>query len=370
MWDDAVLLQGRQTKRKWKEILILVFAAAFAVGAAWAMEHQEFLGDSWEAFWTRCNLKSDQVWNSIGCSTEAEAFYLEDAIVYVEDGQICVADINGNVQFRWDTLMEEPQYAQSKSAAVFYEAGGKDMFLLGADGIVHVSSANELDAAAVSDCGTAAVVTSGSGYLTVTKCYDSSGRVTKEIGLTDAAMVMMTFLRETDTLVSCLVTNQGSWVLRLDKADDTIEIPIESDIIYDLKPCGKGVALWTSDGIALYSQAGERIATYECASDSVIDWDSDTFAAVLTRSGTVCQLITVAENGIKVGDAGQLAGSGELSVCGNTVCVLDREELLFYDKSCELLGQSAYGASAQTVQAIHGGAVLFGDGEFMCCLIS
>lgn len=85
---------------------------------------------------------------------------MEDAIVYVEDGQICVADINGNVQFRWDTLMEEPQYAQSKSAAVFYEAGGKDMFLLGADGIVHVSSANELDAAAVSDCGTA-----GSRYL-------------------------------------------------------------------------------------------------------------------------------------------------------------------------------------------------------------
>lgn len=71
MWDDAVLLQGRQTKRKWKEILILVFAAAFAVGAAWAMEHQEFLGDSWEAFWTRCNLKSDQVWNSIGCSTRS-----------------------------------------------------------------------------------------------------------------------------------------------------------------------------------------------------------------------------------------------------------------------------------------------------------
>lgn len=366
MLDDAAVLEGRHTKRKWKTGLALVLAALALLGAAWTAGHWSTVRDAWCAFLPRHDLQTKNVWVSGAYGREAQAFALGDLVIFAGTEQISAVELDGTIRYRCDRAAGRPVSIHSRKEAAVYTPGGTELILLDSEGARTLSVPSGIDAAAVSDCGSVAVITSGSGYQTVTKQYNEYGDAIAEQGRTDSAMVMMTYIRRGDLLAACLIGMDGAWRLRI----GTEEFPLAADTVYDIKPCGDGVALWTNEGLLTYSAEGTLTGRLGFRAEELIAWDSDTFAAALVLRGRAYQICTLTEDGTTEESEPLPRPPRGLSVCGGSVCLLDSEELLLYDKTCRLTAASPHGASAMTVQAIDGGAMLFGDGEFMRCFTS
>lgn len=360
MLDDAVLLQGRHTKRKWKTIVLLLLAAAFTLFAALAAAHPESATALWKNILSRFSREPGNAWVSADYTIQARPLLLGSSVFYMDRGWGTISAMDGTVRSR--TPLEADCTVRAAAWAGCYCPGGNTLTIVGDDTFRTISIPGGIDAAAVSSGGRCAVLTCGSGYRTKTQVFDKAGNLIKEIGLTDRAMVYLDFVRYREILISCTVSTAGAWTLRFDGAE-TEEYPLDVGMVYDLKPCGDGAALWTNDGILYYGGAGEILGQMPC--ETLLDWDCDSFAAALSYDGGVYRLRTMDFFG-RITESEPLPRiPRQLSVCGNTVCVLDSEQLLVYDKQCHLKTVTPLGASTVSVQADYGGAVLFGDGEFM-----
>ena len=216
--------------------------------------------------------------------------------------------------------------------------------------------------AAVSDRGEVAVITQGSGCMTLTVQYDETGRKVGEIPLTDQAMVLMTYLRGSSILAGCCVTNQGDWVLRLDGEGNTIEVALDAALVYDMLPWSSGVILWTNRGLAAYTGDGACVQEVRLESRELLLLDSEEFCGAVIQRGAALLLLTVTEDGVKeTALTGQPRG---LSVCGSGLSLLDREVLVLYDRNGAPLREEPQGVLATGVQAVDGGAILFGETGF------
>lgn len=365
MWDDAMQMQGRHTKRKWKRAAALLILAALAAAGAWLSVHPEVPG-AWKSALARwmdrspCNL-----WVP-GEETPETAFLLEGQVYTLKKDRLQVWDLSGEAGESWTVELEEPRVVQSEHSAILYEGQGQELYLAGRE-LTQISIPGGIAGAAVSDLGEVSVITQGSGCMTKTERFDKSGRKVGELSLTDQAMVLMTYLRGSSTLAACCVTTQGDWVLRFDGGDNTmVEKALDVGLVYEIRPWSGGVVLWTDRGLAAYTGDGTCVQEIKLEARDLLCWDSGSFCAAAVRRGTEVLLLTVTETGVK-----EIALTGaprELSVCGSGLALLDSQALLLYDKSGALLREEAQGVLAQAVQAVDGGAILFGETGFFRAL--
>lgn len=360
MWDDAMQMQGRHTKRKWKHAVLLLLLAALTVAAAWVSVHPELPAAVKSALARSLDRSPQNRWVP-GEETPETAFFLEGQIYTLKGQRLQSWDLEGQAGDVWTLPLEEPRLVQSQHWAAFYEPQGQDLYLLGRE-LTQLQVPGGIYGAAVSDLGETAVITQGSGCMTLTVRYDKTGRKVGEIPLTDQAMVLMTYLRRSSTLAGCCVTNQGDWVLRLDQGGNTIEIALDAALVYDMLPWSGGVVLWTDRGLAAYTGDGDCVQEVRLESRELLLLDSGEFCGAVVQRGTALRLLTVTEDGVK-----ETALTGQpraLSVCGSGLSLLDSEALVLYDRNGALLREEPQGVLATGVQAVDGGAILFGETGF------
>ena len=360
MWDDAVQMQGRHTKRKWKTAGFLLLLAVLTTAEAWVSVHPELPGAVKSALVRTLDHGPQNRWVP-GEETPETAFFLEGQICTLKGQRLQCWDLSGQAGATWTVPLEAPQTIRSEKWAAFYESKGRQLYLLGRE-LTEISVPGSIYAAALSDRGQSAVITQGSGCLTRTVRYDSSGREVGEISLTDRAMVLLTYLRGTDTLAACCVTNTGDWVLCFDDGGHTIEITLDASLVYDLRPWGQVVMLWTDRGLAAYTPQEGLVQEVRLGSQEMIAWDSSGFGAAAVWRAGQCVLLTITEGGVK--EVALTEAPRALSVCGNSLAILDSQALLLYDRNSALLRTESQGALARSVQAVDGGAILFGETGF------
>ena len=365
MSDDAVLVQGRQTKRKWKHSLALIFLALVLLGGAWTAKNFQTVLEYGRTLWARILPYPSGTWVSTDYGPETCAFMLEDRIYFAEAGSLAALQLDGKIDDLQTNSLEAPQAVVTDGTAAVFDPGGSTLLRVTGQGITALDIPLGVDAAAVSDLGTVAVITAGSGYQTVTYWYDADGAPVKKLGLVDEAMALMTFLSGSDTLAACVISTDGTWHLRFYQGEDCLDISLDAAEVYDIKPCGQGVILWTSQGFCVFSAQGKLSAALEFSPERLLCWDSDSFAAaVLLEEGSPC-VVTLTADGKTASSAPLSRTPRSLSVYASHICVLDREALLVYDKHCLPKEQTSLGALTAQIQAIPGGVLLLGDGQFM-----
>ena len=360
MWDDAMPRQGRHTKRKWKLTVLGTVLAALTAGAAWVSVHPELPGAVQSALLVRLDDGAKDQWVP-GEETPETAFFLEGQVYTLKGGRLLAWDLEGETRGQWELPLETPQVVRSETAAVFYEPGGRTLYRLEGD-LTEISVPTGIAAAAVSDRGACAVLTQGSGTMTLTRRFDRAGNPLEDIQLQDQAMVLMTYLRNSDTLAACCLTEHGDWVLRFTDGNHTIEQPLEDRAVYDLQPWSGGVVLWTDRGLWAYDDGGTCVQQVRLNAGELLLLDSGSFCGAVVRRGSECFLLTITDKDIT--ETVLERKPRALSVCGSGLALLDSQALLLYDNHGALLRQEPQGALAAAVQALDGGALLFGETGF------
>lgn len=360
MWDDAMLTQGRHTKRKWKRTAALMLLAALAVTAAWASVHPELPADAKAALLARLDHAPKNCWIP-GEKTPETAFFLKGRVYTQKGNRLLAWDLEGAVREQWELPLKKPQAVRSDTAAVFYEAGGRTLYRLDGE-LTEYSIPTGIAAAAVSDLGETAVLTQGSGAMTLTRRFDRTGKPLEDIRLGNQAMILMTYLRDSNTLAACCLTEDGDWVLRFEDGDNTIEQTLEAQVVYDLRPWSGGVVLWTDRGLAAFDGGGTCVQRLRLNPEELLLLDSGSFCGVAVRRGTDVSLVTIRPQGVT--ETALEREPRALSVCGSSLALLDSQALLLYDNSGALLREEPQGTLAASVQALDGGALMFGETGF------
>lgn len=365
MSDDAVLMQGRQTKRKFKKSLILVTIALLLLAAARVAIHPQTLLDDLDTVFARFASGNADRWITTDYGPNACGFLLGNRVFFAEDGMHAAMQLDGSVIYREVTGLISPQAVVSEKAAALFDPGGRQLVVVTEQTVRTLDIPSGVDAAAVSSRGETAVITAGSGYDAITQWYDADGHLLRTIGFQKEAVVLMTFFRDGNTLAAAVLADEGAWYLRFYEEDHSVDIPLDVSEVYDLKPCGEGAALWCSDGLLIFSSTGNLVSSLEFAPEELLLWDSSSFAAAILLEEGAPVLITLDEAGNTFHSEPLSRTPRSLSVSASRLCVLDREALLIYDKQCRLKDSAPEGAFAAHVQAVPGGAAVFGDCEFM-----
>lgn len=360
MWDDAMPRQGRHTKRKWKLTILGIVLAALTAGAAWVAVHPELPGAVKSALLARLDDGPKDQWVP-GEETPETAFFLKGLVYTLKEQRLVAWDPEGEAQGQWELSLEAPQVVRSEAGAVFYEPGGRTLYRLDGE-LTELSVPGGIAAAAVSDRGACAVITQGSGAMTLTRRFDRAGNRLEDIQLADQAMVLMTYLRNSDTLAACCVTEDGDWVLRFADGNHTIEQTLEDRMVYDLRPWSGGVVLWTDRGLMAYDDGGTCVQQARLNTGELLLMDSGSFCGAVVRRGAECLLLTITNKAVT--ETALEREPRALSVCGSGLALLDSQALLLYDSNGALLRREPQGALASSVQALDGGALLFGETGF------
>ena len=360
MLDDAVLMQGRHTKRKYKWI-ILAAAAFVALTAAWLGAHpgtiQSLVRRTRAGLLPNTEHYIDMPEGTTACAPT------ETRIICAGSGFLRVLDRSGREMLQSDTELVSPLIRTAGDWAVVYEPGGVQFYLTGKSGITAVELLSGVDAAAVSSRGDAAVITAGSGYLTELRRYDADGVLLSRTGFTDRAVGRITFLSD-GTLAHCGVSPEGVWFLTIGGQD----IPLASRLVYDLKPCGSGAAVLTSEGLEFYDLSGEQTGAF-LPDAPVLDWDCGEYAAAVFWGQGRYRLAAVSPDGV----AQETALSQRpraVTVCAGCTAVLDRQALWIYDAGGALLERSSRFQSADDMTAGPFGPALTEDGTILLHKIS
>ena len=347
-------ITGRGTKRKWKRLAALLMAAT-ALSAAWLAAHPEIIGHAARYVRQRLIPAHAGQWVEFPGSGSACAM-AGDTLITQETGRICAFDPEGRLRWSEETALGEPMLRSCGGRAVLYEPGGTELRLADRSGLRTLPVSSGIDAAVLGSDGQAAVITAGSGYLTETWIFDPKGSRRASRGFSDRAAVFAAFL-ENGQLAQCCLSPAGQWSLLMEEMDP---IPLTAELVYDMRTCGDGVALWTCDGIELYDEDGRRAGAL-AARGQMLDWACGSFAALLCREAGSYRLLTLWPGGS--GESETLPEAPlELAVTRDRAALLGRETVTVLDRSGTLLRRSPAGAGH--IFNVGDGLILVGDGRF------
>jgi hypothetical protein len=305
-------------------------------------------------------------WQSVSCTPETKAVSLGSGICLLTEGTATVLDAQGRVQYCIET---EVQQLCGNASAAAYTPLGKTLYLLEDDRTERLTISGGIDTVILGRDSCVAVITSGSGYLTQTLIYDTSGQLLGKIGLTDAAMVAAAFLSKDQLLSGLCVLKDGSWELRYYGTDGVLRntAALEDLTYQDVYSCGEGVLLETEEEVLFMNETGDQTGrfTWESKHLDALECSQEGYAVLALSEGCTYELYTIGMDGSLWGKAQLDEPIRGLSVCGNTVCILDFEGLEVYDRHCEPTKIFPEGARAATVIAEDGACWLLGDGELM-----
>jgi hypothetical protein len=335
MLADGPQVQERQTKRNGKILAALIFAAAAGIAGAWLLEQNIQLR------------KPNLQW----LETEGPQLLTvsDELAVWADLEQIQVRRLDGTNLYGLEIQLEDPVAVTAGDQILVYTPGGTALTRLDKTSGETWNIATGIDAAAVSRDGQMAVITAASGCLSVVELRTAQGAILETRAMAGAAAAMVTFLAD-NTLAICYVTEQGQWILETDR-----EVELSAAVVYEMQPCGDGVALWTSDGITRYDRAGNLLGQLSLGSEQVRMWAcGDSAAAVIWQTGGY-RLVMLSEDG-EISQSDILwEVPQDIAVWKSFAALLDSREVLIYDNRCDLRTRSFDGARACGLWAVSGG---------------
>lgn len=366
MWNDAALGAGRQIK--WKYIIALLALAGACLWAAW-------LGaEGVELALTRLQGRGRTPvdWREFPCAPEDKTAPLSGGGAAVcLGGTVTVMDNGGGEAYSLETG-EEDLCLTGDSAAAAYVPGGKTLYWMGEWGWREMTFPLGVYGAFPGEEDALAVLTTGSGYLTKIVFYDSAGKVTGEIGMTDRIMAAGGFCQEDRRFWALCISGEGRWSGEVyDMTGERLcSVPLENP--RQILSCGTGAAVLTATELIFFTGDGLETGRYSLEGAPPSQWRcSETgWALLVWQRGRQTVMKTVSREGTLLGETVLDGPVRDVEVCGNVLYALDLQTLGVYDKQCSLLDSCGDGARAAGLTAFSGGCWLFGSGEVKQYLIS
>jgi hypothetical protein len=332
MLADGPQVQERQRKRNGKLLAALILAAAAGIAGAWLLEENLQLR------------KPDLDW------LEDSALAVSDHLVVTADRtQIQVCSIKGKELYQIELSLEDPAAVVRGDQILVYTPGGTTLARLDGKSYDTWEIASGIDGAAVSSEGKIAVITAASGCLSVIQLWSPQGEILEVKSRENAAAGLVTFLSD-GTLAACYVTDQGRWILETDR-----DTELSATVVYEMRPCGDDLALWTSDGLEIYSKSGEALAQLSLRPGQIQRWACDTIVAAVVWQEGGYRLVTLSPDGTACRSSVLTEVPQDVAVWKSFVSILDSREVLIYDNRCSLRTKDQAGSRACRLWRVSGG---------------
>lgn len=352
---NDTLKTGCQTK--WKFIIILLCMAALAVGTALLLEHGQRLG----YYGHRLCLEGD--WRPMETAVPLDGGAVDGMLYLLTEQGLVQMDEEGCLHL----LLEETgdRALAEGGGLVYYKRGGQSLQIYSALGEADLVISGGVDGVIPGE-NAFGVITQGSGQVTRTVLYDYTGMPLGRVDEKDAAMVRGAFLG--DALAGLCYGAGGRWSLKLWGPEGTLraEKPLEAEICYDMLAVGNALVLHAQDEICFLDESMETGEHVLLGTMEVLFWaGGDDFLAVVLRHQGEYYLKTFSPRGEILGETKLPMEIRDLEISGNSVCLIDFENLRVYDAFCNCYGVSPDGARAVCLVSAPGGLWLLGDTEAM-----
>lgn len=361
MWDDPAEGLGRQRKRKLGLLKYLLGTALLSLALLWGLANYGEI--QFDLCLTKRSL--DGVWKTSLCDGEHPYVQMDDITVCFVDGTVYLEKPDGSIIRTFETEFSDPRFISNGKYALIWEAGGRELIRVSPWEELNLSTTGNILDAVVSQRGSVSVIVSQSGSHNALVRYNERGEFLSEKGYSREALFQTVFLRGTNENAELILRDDGTWILAVGGR----EVELAASVVYEMKPWGSGVALWTDGGLICVTKRGEIVAKIDASPREVIDWDADSAAAVLLWNENGYQLVSVSKRGI-VRDTMLTQRPLSVSAGGSTLCVLTAENVNFYNVNLECLEEFPQGAFARSADAFRNGAYLFGEGEKTCLMMS
>ena len=356
MLDDHTAVYGSQTKWKWMIILLVLAGLTLAAGFLTAQPSwKERLRGRGEAL-----LAEELPWTDFPCDGTSKIAAAEHGAVLSCGGVLYELDSRGCVTARLDTGLAETQLLQGAAPVAW---SGSAVYLTRSDGFAAIDIPSGVLALAGNESHIS-VITRGSGYLTVTKLLDLTGKETGHIGLLDAAMVETAVAGE--VTAGLCVDTRGAWSLRLYDSAGTelLRHDLPDGNRCHLKAAGEAFAVLCECTILFYDIQGKKLGSAALEQGFPELWCADAEGAVLCfGSGGGSTLLRFDLEGHLTGTAAHSGPIRDIALGNGKLYVLDYQRVTVYDNSGRLLEREAAGARAAAMAPGGGGLWLAGNGE-------
>lgn len=285
--------------------------------------------------------------------------------------------VDGTLQLEQDVALKEPTVQSAGSAAVVYDLGGQELYVIRDRAIVFHYSTEErygLLSARVNESGMLTVAEETAGYKAAVTVYDAAGNPLVRENLSSAFVMDALVSPDGDTLAVAQLSQQdaefqgaiafydcatgealasadlgSSTVLDLCWSGDVLRVQLEN-----------GVAAVTSDGSTVGSWA-EESQYLQAFSLNGLQYSVELMGKY--RAGSTGQLLLIGEDGTEHASAGVREEVLSISAAERYVAVLTANKLTIYTEELEVYHETENPGATIALMREDGSVMLVGDGS-------
>ena len=269
---------------------------------------------------------------------------LGERLVVASTTKFSVLSSDGTQVFSKSIRMTNPAIAVGANAAVVYDIGGTNAFLVGEKGLVRDCSAlcdEGILAASLNASDYLALTTERSGYKSVVSVYDPTGEALFAFNSSDSYVLDACVLRDCKHLAAVTAGETDgvfSGTLNLySLSSETAESSniLSGSLVLSLFGMGNRLAALGDDRLTIFGSDGSLAGSYRYEYPYLRSFSTlgDNFAALLFsryKSGSTFRLVTVSQDGEALGTAEISREVLAISASGKYVAVLCSDSLTVY----------------------------------------
>ena len=307
---------------------------------------------------------------------------LGDNLVLASARHVMLINDRGENLYSADVKFHRGAIATAGNWAAVYDVGGREIHLLGKEGLVRVLKAEgNILACSVNEKGYLAVTSSKSGYKAAVSVYDQRGELAFQFLSSDrflmtaavapectqmaaVSMGMNTIPEEDEGTASDFESSVVLYDLK--EKDPRASQGFPGEAVVDLGLVGDNYCAVTEEALRFVDQNGTLAGSFEFEGRYLrrCSLGGGDYAALVlgrSRSGARARLVTVDENGERIGQIRIDDEVLSISASGKYVAVLYSDYLTIYDKKLRALASLDDVSAAKSVlMRPDGSAVLVG----------
>ena len=269
---------------------------------------------------------------------------LGDRLVVASTTKFSVLANDGTQVFSQSVRMTNPAIAVGAHAAVVYDIGGVNAFIVGEKGLVRDCSElcdEGILAASLNESDYLTLTTERSGYKSVVSVYDPAGTALFAFNSSDSYVLDACVLRDCKHLAAVTAGEADSvfsstlnfYSLSSETAESVNEL--SGSLVLSLSNMGNRLAALGDDRLTVFGSDGSLAGSYRYEYPYLRSFSTsgDNFAALLLsryKSGSTLRLVTVSQDGETLGAAEINHEVLGVSASGKYVAVLCSDSLTVY----------------------------------------
>lgn len=264
-----------------------------------------------------------------------------DSLAVVNASGLTLYDRRGEESWNVRLSFSEPRFALADGYAAAWEFGGRNVFLLNEDGLVHrVTAEGELISVTVNDRGYACLATRETGYGGVVTVYNPNGLALYR-WYSGTGYVLTARLRENNDLMIVSLEATGSVItlVRITEEEARAETRL-TGIAIDASFNDNGIAVVLTDRVVFLNFGLETRGTYEYGGRHVTDYAFGANYAALAlgeyQIGGDRTLVTVGTDGTELGSYVIREELHSISLMGESVAAFSTGRVRVFSRRLDL----------------------------------